>query len=352
MKRKSLIIIVIPLLLIPIILNYTDVLASSSHVYGYVEDNSGNPLQSCLVEVYIGGYFEGDDTTDANGYYSINLGQLGGTTYVTLYFYPYRNFKDKVTGTSVRRNQDKQKDVVLKQFFALVIGGGPEKRFNDDSQGMFNTLQNFYSFDQYGHNIWYLSVGTSDDRDRAVSKANIEWAIGEIDAVSTSIDHVYVWITSHGYEDYFQTGEYWETSKMSASELDSALDDITCQVMYIFLGQCNSGTFIDYLDSETNRAIYTSCDDDEGGHATNDHSLWPWFTYRSLTSDVFGGDAEEADVNSNYCVSLDELFDWCYDEIINYYPPEHQEYDTQHPQRWIGSSIGSDTNDYIGDEEY
>ncbi len=60
--------------------------------------------------------------------------------------------------------------------------------------------------------------------------------------------------------------------------IDDALDDITCGEIYIFLGPCHSGSFIDDLEDEQNRAIYTSCSSGESSYATyeEDHSVWDW----------------------------------------------------------------------------
>jgi len=214
---------------------------------------------------------------------------------------------------------------------------------------MHTVLTNYYDFDDDGGNIYLLTVGSTTDRDRATSVANFEWAIGEIADRAGSIDQVYIWITSHGYED--EDNMTMGSEKLSASDFDDELDSITSQVMYIFLGQCFSGSFIDNLDDEQNRAIYTSCKSNETGYCTGDsqHSYWPWGITRAL--DAFDK-APNADVNDDDRVSLDELFDWCYDYVTTIYPPDHPEYNKQHPQRWLGTSIGSDTNDYIGDETY
>ncbi|MBN1329304.1 MAG: hypothetical protein JXA54_07505 [Candidatus Heimdallarchaeota archaeon] len=123
--------------------------------------------------------------------------------------------------------------------------------------------------------------------------------------------------------------------------------------MYIFLGQCFSGAFIPYLNNSQNRAIYTSCNSTQGAVSydnspTDTHSYWPWLTYRSLHPGTGKNqNAEEADTNSDNRVSLYEMFTWC-----NYTLCITLVFRDVHPQRWVGSIIGSDTNDFIGSETY
>ncbi|MBN1328247.1 MAG: hypothetical protein JXA54_02125 [Candidatus Heimdallarchaeota archaeon] len=350
--------ILIFLLTIPFFTLYISFVTATntSNVYGYVKDNKGNPIEGCDVTAFISGMQEGQSTTNEDGYYEIDLGLLMMTTYVSLHMEPESNFKDKVVGTTVYSGQDKLKNITLEQFFALIVGGASDTRFNIISSGMYQTLVNHYNFND--DNIWLLTYGDVSNRDRQVSNVNILWAIGEIAAKSTSIDHVYIWVTSHGYYDEFQTGVYFETHNISATDFNTALDTITCKVMYIFLGQCFSGAFIPYLNNSQNRAIYTACNSTEPGWgmkygSTLEYSFWPWCTYRALDPGAEPTqNAEEADTNSDHLVSLDELYIWCLEKTNDLIHEEISENINQHPQRWLGSIIGSDTNDFIGSETY
>jgi len=171
----------------------------------------------------------------------------------------------------------------------------------------------------------------------------VEWAIDQIADRAVAGDQVLIWWSGHGSVDSFDT----DSDSISASQLDAALDDITCSEMYIFLGPCYSGSFIDDLDDEQNRAIYTSCQATEESHAQSPpshHSYWDWATYRAIDPDLNANDADE---NSDGRVSLYELYEYAYDFVTII-----QGYDDQHPDRWVGTTIGLDDNDYIGDGYY
>jgi len=345
MRKKSFYAITFLILVFTsVFLTATNVQAGWRKVYGWVEDANSNGIQSCVVKSYVNGQITDTTSTNASGYYSVDVGYIMSNTVVTLKFYPVHNFKDKVTTTTVTRTVDKRKDVTLKQFMAILVGGADDGRFSDDAQGMHEVLVDHYSFDDYGDNIYQITYDSEEDTDRTASAANFGWAIDQVAATSTSIDEVLIWITTHGVSNgSLQIGDDW----LSGDDLDDELDEITCQKMYIFLGQCYSGKTIEYINDTSNRAIYTSCNSTQGGWATGSHSYWLWVTYRALDSGT--GDeenAEEADDNSDNMVSLYELYDWAYDYIIDLTNDE------QRPQRWIGSSIDPDSNDYIGDEVY
>ncbi|MHA1126791.1 MAG: C13 family peptidase [Candidatus Heimdallarchaeota archaeon] len=337
-------IIIFTIMLSSFFISTNYVQAGFRKVHGFVEDANNNGIQSCKVEIYMNGFYQGYDNTNASGYYTYDLGYIMSNTIVTLKFYPVHNFKDKVTTTMVTRTTDARKDVTLKQFMAILVGGGNDSRFSNDAQGIHEVLVNHYSFDDDGDNIYQLTFNSRTNTDRNATMTDFEWAIDQVAANSTSIDEVIIWITTHGYQNgSLVLGD----DLLSGDDLDDELDEITCSKMYIFLGQCFSGKTIEYINDTSNRAIYTSCNSTQTGWADGSHSFWPWATYRALDSGTGEYEnAEEADDNSDNMVSLFELYDWAYDYIV-----ERTNYE-QIPQRWIGSSIDPDTNDYIGDEVY
>lgn len=230
------------------------------------------------------------------------------------------------------------------EHWAIIVAGQIDRRFTIDSFAMYYTLINYYGYDH--DHIYYCAPrsthplsGNTVPRDRVTSKANVEWAIDRVASQSDYDDRVFVWWTGHGGYNVMDT----YTNTMTAAEFDTALDAIHCDEMYIFLGPCHSGTLINNLEAD-NRAIYTSCDDHEGGWATTYHSFWPYATVMALHPDNY---ASIVDTNSNDMVSLYELFNWAYIRITVY-----EGFSDQHPQRWVGSSIDPDSNDYIGDGTY
>ncbi len=228
------------------------------------------------------------------------------------------------------------------EFLALVVGGETEERFTRNAFGFYNTLIDHYSFE--AENIYLLTTRTTIDgntvpRDRATSSANVQWATNQLETADLN-DQVIIYWTGHGGTDIISA----DGDLISASSFSSYLDDIDCGKMFIFLGPCHSGSFIDDLNDKQNRAIYTSCSTNQSGWGNGTHSFYPWLIYKGLDSDM---DADDADTNNNNKVSLFELFNYCVDYINTL---ESQYNFTQDPQRWVGTEIGNDANAYIGDE--
>ncbi len=229
--------------------------------------------------------------------------------------------------------------------WALIVAGQYDRRFTIDAFAMYMTLRNYYSYD--ADHIFLLTPrdthptsGNTVPRDRVTSLENVQWAINEIAWLSDADDKVLIWWTGHG--GYGEMDAF--TDDITATQFDTLLDSIICGQMYIFLGPCHSASMIPYLDDEQNRVIYTSCNTHEGGHAYFEHSYWPWATYTALHP--LAG-APTADDNSNGYISLFEIFDYSYDFILI-----DRGYTDQHPQRWVGTDVTSDSISYLGDGTY
>ena len=242
-------------------------------------------------------------------------------------------------------------------WYALVVSGSDEgaeepettNRHPHDAAGMYYTLINHYGltaenihflsdhdYDPINNNIW-IPI------DDFVSPTNVHNHIFDIASDAEVYDNVLIWWTGHGREDIFTCPTYNTGETVSASTLDNWLDTITCQFMYIYLGPCHSGSFVDNLDGHDNRAIYTSCASDEVGHANSEHSFWPWATYYAL--DPAGG-ATSADSNSDGRVSIGELFIYA-DYIVDIWNGPL----TQTPQKWVGYLI-DESKHFLGDGYY
>ena len=241
-------------------------------------------------------------------------------------------------------------------YYALIVAGAGEQRFTHDAHQMYNTLAIYYGFNP--SNIYLLTPydvdpvsGQTVYRDNITSVLAVEWALNEIAMKADGDDQVVIWWTGHGgfYVDasnnivdgMFET----YTDAMGSDHLDILLDNIFCDHMYIFLGPCHSGYWIDDLNDEPNRAIYTSCDWDETGEAYSSHSYWPWATRRAIDPNA---NAVNADDDNNGKVSLWELFEWA-----DHWVRVTQDCN-QHPQRFVGLGVayGSDFYKYLGDGTY
>ncbi|MBD3191251.1 MAG: hypothetical protein GF308_11435 [Candidatus Heimdallarchaeota archaeon] len=235
--------------------------------------------------------------------------------------------------------------------WALIVDGQQysndddlEERFTNDAVGMYNTLIDHYSV--AADRIYLLSDDdTIASRDQETTKYYVKWAIKEIAKKASLLDQVLIYWTGHGKVDKLYTDSF----TITASEFDLFLDEIDCDEIVIFLGQCRSGSFINNLNDRQNRAIYTSCTADQNGQIyapptsfTATHSLFPWAVYRGLDPDL---DASTADTNNNGKVSLRELFLFCVDFVDDY------TYSSQDPQYWVGNSVNQFST-YIGDEYY
>lgn len=158
----------------------------------------------------------------------------------------------------------------------------------------------------------------------------------------SSNDDVFIAWMSHGNTQILECG----LDTLTRTELDDALDDISCNNMIVVISFCHSGTFIGGgMDDETNRAILTSDSGDTSSYATTEHSYFSYGIIRALDSDLY---AEEADENDDGHVSVDELFDYAYDYVDSFNPFG---FVSQIPDHYFGSGF-SETTTYLGDQYY
>ncbi|MHA2245414.1 MAG: C13 family peptidase [Candidatus Hodarchaeales archaeon] len=249
-------------------------------------------------------------------------------------------------------------------YWALIVAGSmdaPDQsnaRFMHDALNMFNTLNDTY--DGFTNDsIFLLTPNATDDvsgdpipRDRTTSKANVEWAIDQIATLVESSQlssRVLIFWVSHGNVDLLECENNNNNETISASDLDSALDEITCDEMFIIIDACMSGSLIDDLDDEQNRAIYTSANSTHVSWGFEGGIYGNWFargTYYALDPDL---NATYADDNSDNRTSLYEMWDYAYDYVMALNTIYSK---VQDPQRWVGSSIGNDSLHYIYDGYY
>lgn len=237
-------------------------------------------------------------------------------------------------------------------LFAIIVAGMGEDRFTRDALGMYDTLSTYYGLSD-DNAILITPHDTIDGknvpRDYETSKFSINSGFSYLAGNVDSDDIVIVWWTGHGDPDKFLicdddfsfSQEYEYLYVYTAEEMVNRLDAINCEEMYIFLGPCQSGSFIDDLNVEENRAIYTSCLSNGTGFVLDGHSLFPFATYRGLHP--YLGHAV-ADTNNNGNVSLSELFVYCEDFIALSLAPYGN---TQYPQYWPDTGV-DESNTYIG----
>lgn len=237
------------------------------------------------------------------------------------------------------------------RHWALIIGSSPELRHVGWPLAFYNTLCDYYGF--YQDSIFLHTVNgsfvyersyISIPRDSPTSKQNILTSIDRIANLADKEDQVLVWWTGHGLPNAVDAYD----DLLSATELDSALDQIQCHSLYLIFGSCYSGSLIDDLKEE-NRLIYTASNSTETAKGSEFKSDFMWATYAALEPFPYFGTFEEsarvADLNSDGKISLLEMYSFAEAFVT-------RKRINQHPQRWVGSLIGNDLFHYIGNGTY
>ncbi|MHA1306506.1 MAG: hypothetical protein ACTSO7_12045 [Candidatus Heimdallarchaeota archaeon] len=280
-----------------------------------------------------------DTVNDAIKYTS---GKIGFTSRTTM---PSSYYKTYIDGLKIINNDvqyEPQPAPENDNLYAIIIGAGTieEKRFTRDPFGFYSTLTQWYGL-AADHTMLItpdiVSDGQTVPRNKKTTKTNIEdgfsWIKGEVD----SEDTVIVFWTGHGdfgadqFEISSQEGitpyvtgyktksiTSYTTEYLSEYDLNEILNTIPCCEMFVFLGPCYSGQFLDLLP-DTDRIIYTSANSIEPADAGDGHSYWPWAIYRALDPDL---NLVDADINGDWRISFEELFDYCFDFVSYYQTPQ------------------------------
>ncbi len=218
--------------------------------------------------------------------------------------------------------------------WAVIVCGYDDlpDTFDEDTEGIYAVLIGLGLADDH---IFFVSPHTGTAGvDVATSIANVEWAINQVAASADETDKVLFFYSSHGGTDSLSCvpGSPGGGS-ISASDLDSWLDGITCDEMTIIIEACHSGSLIgryadgtyvaaeDDLtgDGETNRCIFTSASTDTSSYADVDwagdpnpgdsgsETIWGYV-------EAFGTAA--ADTNGDGEISFGEGYQYAWDNDI------------------------------------
>ena len=166
--------------------------------------------------------------------------------------------------------------------WAIIVCGFDDlpDTFDEDTDGIYSVLTGLGLPD---NRIFFVSPHTTHAGvDQATSIANVQWAINQVATQADTTDKVLFFYSSHGNVDSLSCvpGSAGGGS-ISATDLDTWLDAITCDELTIIIEACHSGSLIgmyadgSYVaaeddltgDGETNRCIFTS--------ASSDTSSWP-----------------------------------------------------------------------------
>ncbi|HEY4788916.1 MAG TPA: hypothetical protein VIH57_22860, partial [Bacteroidales bacterium] len=238
--------------------------------------------------------------------------------------FDYSSFKKM--GKLKSDTQLKSGEATLGTDYAVIISGGSVD--GQIGNSILNSCEAVYSAlaNSYGYTNIYTLIGSGKNFgkvwvDYPASLENISKVFDELKTKVTSNDRVFIYCMDHGdqtsdknsfmviYNDLlFDYSLAAEVNKLSA-----------CCVS-VFMGQCNSGGFIDNLSND-NRIIATACDWNQLACATPD-ILYSEFTYHfvsAITGKTPSGAVVNADENSDGYVSLREAF---------YYAKDHDRFFT------------------------
>ena len=229
--------------------------------FGYIKDKNNHPIISASVKLYNSNdVLISSDSTGSSGFYEISASSFTNgylkvekTTFVT-------QTQSVTSGGTNNFN-------LYTSACALIVAGSSDERFNNDAYLLYNTLIDHYSYS--ASRIFLITQLSSFDGntipcDRPASQANVEWACDEIDSLVSVNDDVMVLWSSHGVDHSTYSTLQCGSDEMTRSELDNALDDITCNKILVMIGSCYGGYFIGGgMDDETNRAILTACSSSE-----------------------------------------------------------------------------------------
>jgi hypothetical protein len=203
--------------------------------------------------------------------------------------------------------------------YAVLISGGINPamaylRYWNDMKYMYSILVNTYGYEP-GHIFVIYKDGVGEDGeipvDYAATVANIDLVFNTLATTLTTNSALFLYTNNHG--GISSTGEstlcLYSTNyvhfSIGASYLGRILRPITCKTI-VFMKQCYSGGFIDYL-SAPNRIIMTACTHDQTSWAADAEGSFGEFSYhfmKAVNREV------AADADSDGQVSMAEAFNY------------------------------------------
>jgi hypothetical protein len=204
--------------------------------------------------------------------------------------------------------------------YAVLISGGCNPsmaylRYWNDMKYMYSILVNTYGYEP-GHIFVIYKDGVGEDGeipvDYAATWANIDLVFNTLATTLTTNSALFIYTNNHGGISsltgestlclYSATGGGWE---IGASYFAYLLKPITSKTI-VFMKQCYSGGFIDYL-SAPNRLIMTACTPDQTSWAADTEGNFGEFSYhfmKAVNREV------AADADSDGLVSMAEAFNY------------------------------------------
>ncbi len=205
-------------------------------------------------------------------------------------------------------------------LYAVIISGGWNTlsnypRYWNDCSFIYKTLVNQYGYNPA--NIYVLmsdgtnpgvdlSDGTSSnvdldgdgdaDIDYSSTKANVTSVFNQLANKLTANDYLFIYTMDHGGLESSRNESFlalWNMEKLYASEFANIVKSINTKATNIVMGQCNSGGFIDYLNSCPSVCISTACAKNENSYAMS-NGMYDEYVYYWTNSHVnLSGDTDK-----------------------------------------------------------
>lgn len=239
--------------------------------------------------------------------------------------------------------------------YAVIISGGANAynnwiRYWNDCAAIYSVLTNIYGYAD-DHIYVLISDGTSTGKDRhhydgsydsspldldgdgdndirfAATRANITQVCNTLKNKLTSDDNLLIYTMDHGGWEGTDTDVFlnlWNNEVISDNDFDLEINKINAGIINICMGQCNSGGFIDDLQTE-NRVISTACRFDESSYAKS-NLIYDEFVYHwtaAIAGQTPDGTSINADSNNDGYISMQEAFQYAGNRDAQ---PEHPQY--------------------------
>lgn len=276
------------------------------------------------------------------------------------------NYKAKVTDKRKQLFNFTRKDSLTKaagksafsqsRNYAVIISGGGDKysnyeRYWNDCSAIYSALTRCYCYKR--ENIYtLLADGINPDLDRrridgsfdsspldldgdgindinySATKNNISHVFDELAEKLTQSDTLFIFTTDHGGRNYGNSVYLllWNNDLLTDTDFAYEVNKVNAGKIIICMGQCNSGGFIDNLQSY-NRVITTACRYDELSYAM-DNLLYDEYIYHWISAVIgenLSGNVVNADTNFDGKISIYEAFVYAENHDMK---PEHPQYNS------------------------
>lgn len=236
------------------------------------------------------------------------------------------NFALQTKALSVLASEAPSLNSTAKTYAVIISGGGMRiinhERYWYDCSYIYQILRQRYSVPS--SNI-YIAMADGkgkldldndgvDDVKYSATKNNLASIFDDLSQKIKSEDHLFVFVTDHGYED--GSIVLWDMQLLYPKELNALLEKINADYISVLLGQCYSGAFIQEL-AKPGRVIMTASDASHPSYASYielpsgstvyvDSFLYNWTS--AIAGSYTDGSKINAEIDDDGYISMFEAF--------------------------------------------